>query len=356
MADKDLEITCPSIEKPFYINHDSQSYFVSNYLNESHFQKIIASSGKKELSTINRLNLIRNYVLLEQTMKVPTVKNMEILKSFKDEDDFSVWEAMAAILASSRRLVFSTPAEAIHKKFAAKLVGPLVDRYGWESSGAESSQVKKLRQLSLGLAASAEMPEIINEGLKRFDSFKQPSQLEPDIRSVVYYCGARFGSKDEFSKLLALYQTDLSAEEKEEICCALTVVRDEPKILRLLEFINQPTVRLQDTATWFAYLIANPYSRNLAWLWLKDNFDSLRVRYGGDPTLERYPRYAAAGFMHTSDLSDYKNFFNGLADDVRYSRTIKLGIQDIEARIAWREANQQPIIDWLNSMAKASKL
>lgn len=329
------------------LNDDCRSYFVTNYLNPDHFSSILKLARENRMSTINRSMLLQNYSLLERACQTSTVLSLEVLSAYRAERDEPVWSSMSAVIGGTKRLVFDTAGEEPLKKFVAHLAAPLIKHVGWSAKASEPIQTQRLRELALGHGAASEIPAIINEGLSRFSAFDKPSDLTPDIRSVVYYIGSRHGGPDGFQKLLTLYKSTDAAEEKEEICAALTSTENPVQITRLLEMLTTKDVRLQDIATWFAHLMGNPHSRDLTWDWLVSHWQWLYKQYGEDPTLDRYPRYAAAVFSFPEELNKYKQFLAPKITDKALRRAVQLGIEEIEGRIKWRIKNEAETIDWL---------
>jgi aminopeptidase N len=91
----------------------------------------------------------------------------------------------------------------------------------------------------------------------------------------------------------------------------------------------------------------NKYSRELTWDWLVSNWDWVIENFGGSKSYDDFARYSAA-FMNSEELlQKYKDFFEPKLDDISLKRTIQIGIKEIQARVDWRERDEQAIKDWL---------
>lgn len=334
---------------PLTLNHDGHSYFVSHYLNKEHMDLLLAAIKKDILSATDRLLLVQNHLLLERAGRISTLENIQLLGAYTNERDDVVWGMLAGIIGNARGLIDrDSGLESRLNAYVRPLAAPLVKELGWHSGKNDTSQTLKLRSLALSMAAASEDKEVIKQGLKLFKEFSKPADLAPDIRSVVYYTGVRYGTDADFQRLISLYGSLVNADEKEEISAELTNTRDTAKIKQLLAMI--PTdVRLQDAPTWFAWLMRNRYSRDLAWSWLQDNWKWVETKFGDDKSYDRFPRYAAAVFSFPSQLKEYKAFFEPKSN-IALARPIKLGIEEIEARVAWRERNEAAVKDWLSKL------
>ena len=332
---------------PLVLNHNARSYFVSRYANAAHFQAILDSAKSQKLVPIDRLLLVQSYLLLERAGQVPTTDNLSLLTAMADEREEAVWSVLGAIVGGVRTLIDKDlEAEERFDSILRPLAGPIVKELGWESRADDSSQTLKLRALALGLAAGAKDQTVIKEGLQRFKAFSQPADLASDIRSTVYFIAVRYGTPADFNKLVGLYKQLVNAEERDEIAAELTATRKPGEIKKLLSMITTDAVRLQDTPTWFAWLMRNRYSTEMTWDWLKDNWQWIENKYSSDKSYDRFPRYSAMAFSYPSQLKEYTSFF-GSKTDTALERPIKLGVEEIDGRIVWRQKNQADVKDWL---------
>ncbi len=335
---------------PLTLNHDGHSYFVAKYQNERHFEEILAATRKGVLTPIDRLLLVQNYLLLERAGQVSTLQNVQLLPAYINERDEAVWSMLAGIIGNARNLIDKN--EALEKKlngFIRPLAAPLVKELGWVAAKNEPAQRLKLRGLALSLAAAAEEPAVIEEGLRLFKNFKEPADLAPDIRSVVYFIGVRYGTDSDFNRLLSLHSSLQNADEKDEVASELSSTRQATKIKQLLSMIAGPDVRLQDAPTWFAWLMRNRYATDAAWRWLQDSWDWVEKNYGSDKSYDRFPRYSAMVFSKSEQLAEYETFF-GPKTNLALERAIQLGIEEIAGRISWRQRNEQSVKDWLKNL------
>jgi len=345
-AQSSFKITKPT-DYPLTLNHDGHSYFVTQYLDKGHFDEILTAVRKGILTPIDRLLLVQSYLLLERADRVSTLQNIQLLPAYANERDEAVWGMLAGIIGNARNLIGKD--ESLENRlngFIRPLAAPLVKELGWTAAKNEPAQRLKLRGLALSLAAAAEEPAVIKEGLKLFKNFSEPADLAPDIRSVVYFIGARHGSDADFNRLLKLHESLNNADEKDEVASELASARQPAKIKKLLTMITSPKVRLQDAPTWFAWLMRNRYGTDATWQWLQDNWAWVERNYGSDKSYDRFPRYAAMVFSKPEQLAQYKAFFEPKSN-LALERAIKLGIEEIEGRIGWRQRNEQPVKDWL---------
>ncbi|HSW65571.1 MAG TPA: ERAP1-like C-terminal domain-containing protein, partial [Bacillota bacterium] len=74
-----------------------------------------------------------------------------------------------------------------------------------------------------------------------------------------------------------------------------------------------------------------------AWQWLQDNWPWIEETFRKDSSYDYFPRYAASAFNTRTLLEEYRAFFEPKADQPELTRNIKLGIEELETRVAWLE-------------------
>ena len=347
------EFKLKNVADSLLLDHDGHSYFVANYPNPLHRQQIVSNIKDGLISTIDRLQLLQHSSLLEKALVIKTTDSLDFLEAYVDETEEAVWSAMMSIVGDARRLVSGDEAaEQRLNKFVAKLVQPLVNKLGWASKPSDSAQTLRLRSQALTVAAAANVQSVIKEASARFKEFKTPDQIVPELREVVFFVAARYGTDADFNKLLNAYSSTDSADEKDEVASGLTSAKDPARVAKLLALLTTPTVRSQDLPHWFAWLMFNQHSRSATWDWLTTNWEFIESLYSSDKSFDVFPRYAAASFSRPQELKKYQDFFGKKQDVIALQRNIVLGIEEIQGKIAWRKNNEVSVKTWLATKYK----
>ncbi|MEK7059673.1 MAG: M1 family metallopeptidase [Patescibacteria group bacterium] len=338
-------------DEPLLLNHDGQSYFLPYYSNDLHMLQILSGLKDGKVSTIDRLLLLDNYSLLQRGGISNTVELLELLTAYEGEQEENVWGMIAMNLAEVRRLIDNDEASiAKLDALIQPLVTPLIDKLGWDDQPGDDAHTLRLRGLIHALAAGAKLPAVIDEGLKRFAAFDRPSDLPASIRSVVYHIGSRHGTDQDFKKLFDLYSSTKSADEKDEIASGLTGAHDPGRYKQLIDILSGEVIRRQDLLHWFAWLLRNRHSRAASWQWMVNNWVWIEQEFASDKNYDHFPRFAGSVFSHASELADFRKFFDDKRSIVALTRNITLGEQEIISRVAWRDANEKPVKDWLKNL------
>jgi aminopeptidase N len=338
---------------PLLLNHDGQSYFLPHYTQPAHLQQIVQGVAAGQVDPIDRLLLLDNYTMLQRGGLAATTALLELLQGYTHETGESVWSAMAAAIGETRRLIEGDEAsETVLDAMVRGLAVDIANELGWEDSPSDSPQTLRLRGMTHSIAAGAKEQAILDEGLKRFGAFKQPADLPPSTRSVIYYIGARFGSPADFEKLLKLHATVTSADEKDELAGALTTTKEPKQYQKLLSLLTTDTVRRQDLLHWYVWLLRNRYARAATWQWMTENWDWIDREMSSEKTYAYFPRYAGSLFSRPAELKQFQAFFGPLKKVVALSREIALAEQELTSRIAWRQRNETAVKAWLKKRSQ----
>ncbi|KKU19885.1 MAG: hypothetical protein UX30_C0006G0015 [Candidatus Saccharibacteria bacterium GW2011_GWA2_46_10] len=353
LKDKRAEFKLSQNLAPLIFNDEAQSYYQPWYRNRQHLDSIIEATGEQSLSIVNRLQLINGYSLMEKALLVQNSDNLQLLRAYKNEVEEPVWNAMAGVIGDAKRLVIGQkPHEQHLNQFTAALVEKLIKQLGWDGRRTDSVQTQRLRNLVLSLGAAAEMPTVLAEAKKRFARFKKPSDLAADIRDVIYYVAARFGTPTDFNKLLKTYKELENADERNELAVALTATRNNSQISTLVAMLTGDDVRRQDTANWFIWLLRSHYARDETWHWLVKNWAWIEKNFASDKSYDDFAKYSAAVFSRPEELAEYKKFFTPKLRELALELAIRLGIEEIDSQVAWRQKNETTTKTWLANWAK----
>ena len=102
-----------------------------------------------------------------------------------------------------------------------------------------------------------------------------PTSLAPELASAVLTVAAQGGDAALYDRYMAeLPKLSGRPEDYYRVFYALPGFRDEALVQRTLKFAVSPDVRTQDTAALIGGLIRQPASRDTAWAFVKENWET----------------------------------------------------------------------------------
>jgi len=301
------------------------------------------------LSPIDRLGLLSDSFEAAKAGYCDTVTSLELLASYGDEDNAAVWDVMTTAIGDVRSVLGTDEEsrEAI-KPFVRRLITKQLGRLGWEARKSESHFDTLLRPTILGLAAFADIPEVLAEIQKRYKAMKKPEDIEPDLRGVIWNTIARHGDEKDFEAFLKLHNESTNSEVRVTLSGVLTGFEDPALTQRALELMKTDAVRVQDAGYWLAYAFANRFGRDVSWQWLQANWDWWEATLGTDLSFSRTPIYAARVFTGKKYMDEYKKFFDPKMTPA-LERSIKQGLEIIQWHTAWYDRDYPAVLKFFKA-------
>lgn len=340
----DEQITLPLTDRTRnLLLNGAHSAFYRTVYNASHLEHLAHDVKNGRLDQHDRGGLLADTFEAAKAGYSDTADALELLENYRDEDNDAVWDIIAGNISSIRMVMDDDQLRENLKPYTEQLVSKQLTRLGWDAKPNESHFDTLLRPTILALAASAEMPEVIAEAQKRFES---KITSAPDIRGIIYTTVARHGDAQTFDKMLEMHNASNSNEEQLKLTAALTNFKQPELIKRALDIAKSEHVRLQDVMYWVAYSFGNRYAKQASWDWMVENWEWLQQNLGEDLSFYRMPIYAARASSDIDFLPRYKKFFETVAKP-GLDRSIKQGIEMIQWQSAWKQRDLKTIKTYL---------
>ncbi|HUD05427.1 MAG TPA: M1 family metallopeptidase [Candidatus Saccharimonadales bacterium] len=336
--------------KNLIFNHQRSGFFRVIY-SSSHLEELGKSIEAKQVSPLDRLGILSDCAEASKAGYYPTADSLKLMSYYENEDNSVVWDIIARLLGSIRVVMDDDDLIKDMKPYTRRIASRQLKRLGWEEIKNESHLDKLLRPTILGITCSAGEPEVVSEALKRFKLAKASTDIEPDLRGVVYYTVARNGNETDFDKLYMFYKESNNSEDRLAIASALCGFKQVKLLNRAIDLIKSDDVRLQDVAYWVAYLFSNRNAKSMAWEWMVKNWGWLKKNLGSDLSFFQFPLYSAQPFYGKKFLKEYETFF-AKHTGPGLERSIAQGIEVIEWHTAWRERDLRPLSNFFSTVNK----
>ncbi len=337
MQERSIVVTT---QDPVQLNLHESSHFITLYDKKS-WAKLLEGVANMSLDPITRIQLLDETSMLTRGGAMHTAELLPLLTSYRSEKLEPVWSAMAGIVSELKKFVEDdSDAEMRLRAFSADLAKVEYDRLGWSKKPGESEEDTKLRSVILSLSLFGENPDALKSARELYESVPL-SDIDPELRGIIIGSVVRHGDAKIVDDLLEIYKSTPSVDLKRDICSGVSQTIIPEKIEALLSSLKDPAViRPQDVFKWFIYLIRGKESRAITWAWTRDNWDWVVATFEGDKSYDDFPRYAASGLVTSEQLQEYKDFFLPKASIPALTRTITMGISEIEGRVALIERDK----------------
>lgn len=338
--------TTVSIEKPLQLNCGLSAHFVTKY-DESTREYLLKNIT--ELPTLDKICILQDATILARAGFENSVSLLPLALSLKTETNEKVFGMAAGSLTELRKFVDDNDAARDSlKRISGEFARATFEELGWDEKDGESDDDRERRTTALSLMMYSEDKEVLNEAKTRFDNNKL-EDLPTEIRALIISANVRhFETPEMIENLFAAYKNTPSNDLQNDIAIGLTSTKNPETAEKILANIKDSNIiRPQDASRWFVYLIRTRESRQIAWNWLKENWAWVEDTFGEDKSYDDFIRYAATALLTTDELNDFQQFFEPMMDIPALTRTIKLGITEISARVELIKRDKEAVISAL---------
>jgi puromycin-sensitive aminopeptidase len=205
---------------------------------------------------------------------------LALADGFSGETDVSVWRRLLAGLDQIDRLVPDGERAALQARVRA-LVGPALDRLGWEDRPDDADRDRELRGALIGAMANLGAdPDARGRVADLFDRYCADStSVEANVAAAVVRATAATAGPAQMDTIIAKFQDGDTPQEELRFLYALAEVRDPEQMARVLDLAMTPAVRTQNAPFLIGSCIANRDNGSLAWKLVHERWDEMNERF-----------------------------------------------------------------------------
>jgi len=196
-------------------------------------------------------------VALVRSAQVPASAFLDLVGKFGDETEHAVWSVIIGGLRSLEHHALDEQTRPAFEKFVRDLVGPVLDRLGWEGSGEESDLTRKLRgDLIATLGILGNQPSTVEKARGLATEVLEGAQFDPEVCTAALAVYSHHGGAKEYEALWAAYHRTNAPAEKVRYLRSVAGVEVEELALSTMEKIVSGDIRTQDGFWVFARLLS----------------------------------------------------------------------------------------------------
>jgi puromycin-sensitive aminopeptidase len=237
------------------------------------------------VSNLDALSALERFNLVSDTWAT-TLAGLSSLGDFfalvsrlRGEEDPNVW-ALVAGAFSLCDLAVSEEDRPSLTQFVRDVVGPELERVGFEASGEEIPEVPRSRAIFISLLGTLGDDGPVRQRCRELFSAAERGghQLPADVAEAVLKVVAYGADRETFQAMLAHVRKPVDPIDGDRFLFALPNMRD-PALVAELQELCLTEVRTQNAPYVLRALLANRLAGPDTWRFVRDNFDELRRRY-----------------------------------------------------------------------------
>ncbi len=285
------------------INPGQIGFYRVNYDKEL-FYKLINS----RLNIIDKIGMENDFYALSRGCYIKAGEYLKLVQIFKNETNQVLWRDIATNLEKIKLLFYEKHSEELDKLFI-DLFSKIYQKVGWDEKPGETHTDILLRSTVLSALGFNNHKPILEDANKRFNESLKGNKINPNIRSVIYGLVAYSGDEKTFELLKSIYLKEKLQEEKIRILVSLGMFKQKDILRKALEFGLSANVRNQDAMYILSVVGSSNYGGDLAWQFLKQNWDEYYKRYHEGHIMTNIIKVCLQRFKDLDKIEEIKDFF-----------------------------------------------
>jgi aminopeptidase 2 len=238
------------------------------------------------------------------------MKPFHILSTLELEnfDDNSLWNVLTSYVLAMVELTEND--KHIEQKLRASLsylcsyLKNILNKIGYEVNPSEDQNTTDIRDLALSVLSKSDDQTVIDYCLQLFRNNNWYSKKYLACKVV-----GKHGTKEEYYKLLEMYESSTNSQLKDALENGLTKTEDPVLINNNLSLIFSGIIRNQDILTFMRGLMTNYKSREVTRLFIYDNWQTFLNKYSvGSSELLKLIKILGMGISSNDELYKFRNF------------------------------------------------
>ena len=298
----------PTKSNQILVNPQRSGFYRIKYSEELMYE-LKETIRQKSISNIDRWAIQNDLFALCISGDGLAKDYLDFTSSYENESDYLTQSNVSGNLYALYHRTIDETYNSQIKQIAHTYFRKMFETLGWDAQKDEPHTNALLRSYVIAALGKMDDEEILAEANSRFVQYlKNPNSLSPDIQDAVFSLVAWSG-KISYEKLLNLYKSAQSQEQKIRFLGALSSFKDPKLLLKTLELSQSKHVRSQNMHIPIIRISANQYGKKILWPWLKKNWKKLRIKVGsGSPLLNRIVS-SISGVADASMQGQIKQFF-----------------------------------------------
>jgi len=274
LTERETSIEMPAGVTSVFINEGGHGFYRVRY--QAPLLQQLLDLGLDRLASIERFALVSDAWATTVGGLTPLPAYLRFTARFKGERDKNVWAVVLDSFWFLNRIISSEDRAAL-ETFVRSCVKPAIDDLGWDAKPGESDLIRQLRGDLLGaLGRLGNDAATQQEAAGRYQQYrKNPATVDPNVVPALVAILAHTGNEARYEEFSERYRTASTPQEERRYLFSLAAFRLPIVARRTLERTINGEIRTQDAPFIVGALMANVYSREVAWEFVKANWDQM---------------------------------------------------------------------------------
>ncbi len=300
------------------------------------------------LDDLERFCLIDDTWALVESGELPATAYLDVAATYRTEKEFVIWSAVLGGLGTMHHHLVGKDHQGRFSSLVMELIGPTLERLGWDPHPNDSDLTRQLRGLMLGAAGRlACHPDYVAGSVDRFEQWlSDPRTVDPEVAQASLYTVAAHSDHATYQRLFSLYEATDAPQEKLRFLRSLTFVENEPGIDATVRAVVDGTIRNQDSAWVVGWLFRRKKTGAYAWEKARQNWEDIVTSL--PPMVVRYLVDSVHHLSHPQIAGKVKAYLSE-ADLPHAEKATAQALERLSAYILLRERETAKLASYLGA-------
>lgn len=227
------------------------------------------------LDDIERYSLVSDTWALVRSSQVSSSAFLDLVSEFSEEREQAIWSIIVGGLASLEHHALSDETRPAFETFVRDLIGPALERLGWEGAHGESDLTRKLRgDLIVALGNLGNDRATIDRARELAESVLDDGEIDPEVATAALSVYSYHGGTKEYERLWSKYREATAPLDQVRLLRSVAGVQVEELALSTLDKIIEGAIRTQDGFWVFGRLLSGDSGPDV-WRVARTQWDSV---------------------------------------------------------------------------------
>jgi puromycin-sensitive aminopeptidase len=228
------------------------------------------------LDGIERFNLVNDSWAVTVAGHMAVTDYLELTARFRGERDRNVWSVLIASFSMLNRIV-----EPEHRPRLAALVRDRVravfDELGWSPRAGEDELTRQLRGDLVRVMGALGDDRAVQA--RAVELYARAGDIDPNVLPALIGVLAHAGDGTRYDEFFTKFRSAATPQEEQRYLYALAAFRQPALLSQTLARTTGGEFRTQDAPFVVRALLTSVYGRELAWDFVKTNWDTMERQY-----------------------------------------------------------------------------
>jgi puromycin-sensitive aminopeptidase len=209
-----------------------------------------------QLDDVERHSLVSDTLAFVRNGSVDSTSFLDLVAKFSNETEQAIWSVITGGLATIEHHALDESVRPSFQRFVCDLIGPALDRLGWDPRDGDSDLERKLRGdliAAMGVLGGDEEP--IERCRAIVDDLLTGGSPDPEVATAALTVFARHASAEEYQRLWGTYKDSRTPLDQVRYLRSVATVPVDELAVGTLDKVIEGEIRTQDGFWVFARLL-----------------------------------------------------------------------------------------------------